>query len=161
MSDQASPTETAALTAAIASGDPEAFARFYDAWFDKALVEARRSTGRDDEFCLDVVQDAMMRVIRSIRPLESEAALHRWMRVVVRSCACDRLRSDIRLHEQLEQLDDRDVHLLVMRHRFGWTLHRIGRALGVSHGAVDRRLRRLVSRLRKSAKEDFHGLSTW
>jgi RNA polymerase sigma factor (sigma-70 family) len=175
-----------ALTAAIASGDPEAFARFYDAWFDRALAEARRCTGRDDEFCLDVVQDAMMRVIRFMRPLASEAAVYRWMRVVIRSCACDRLRADIRrrhrerhvaakappapagtdvdrlawLHEQLEHLDEPDVHLLIMRHRFGWTLHRIGTALGMSHSAVDRRLRRLMERLRRSAKEDFDGLST-
>jgi len=192
----------AALTTAIASGDSEAFSCFYDAWFDKALAEARRCTGRDDEFCLDVVQDAMMRVISSMKPLQSEAALHRWMRVVIRSCACDRLRADIRrrrrernvappetaletasgtaaarphapghtpagpdperlawLHEQLEQLDGPDVHLLIMRHRFGWTLHRIAESLGLSHSAADRRLRRLIERLRRSAKEDFDGLS--
>ncbi len=36
-----------------------------------------------------------------------------------------------------------------MRHRFGWTLQDIGRALGLSPGAVDGRLRRLVRTLRK------------
>ncbi|MCZ6836544.1 MAG: sigma-70 family RNA polymerase sigma factor, partial [Planctomycetota bacterium] len=82
-------------TTAIASGDPEAFARFYDAWFDRAFAEARHCTHRDDEFCLDVVQDAMLKVIKSMKPLPNEAALNRWIRVVIRSCAYDRLRADI------------------------------------------------------------------
>ena len=65
------------------------------------------------------------------------------------------------LTHQIEQLDARDVHLLIMRHRFGWTLSRIGAALGLKHGAVDRRLRRVVGMLRKRAKEDFDGLSAF
>jgi DNA-directed RNA polymerase specialized sigma24 family protein len=73
------------LTTAIASGDTEAFGRFYDRWFDWSVAEARRATGRDESFCLDVVQDAMMRVIKSMKPLPHEAALYRWMRVVIRS----------------------------------------------------------------------------
>lgn len=176
------------LTASIASGDTEAFGRFYDAWFDRSLAEAKRCSGRDESFCLDVVQDAMTRVITSMKPLPSEATLGRWMQVVIRSCAYDRIRSEQRrkrrekasgkqealnvtennheqelqwLHEQIKRLDDSDVRLLIMRHRFGWTLSRIGSALGIKHGMVDRKLRRIISKLKRKAREDFDGLSTF
>ena len=169
-------------TSAIASGDTEALSRFYEYWFDRLYAEARRVTRKDESFCLDVVQDVMMRVIKSIKPMQSEAQLWRWLQTVVRSCAYDRLRKEIRrqqregsvnydstrtdlaetneqlrwLEQQINELDHRDVNLLIMRHRFGWTLKRIGRALGMTTGAVDGRLTRLTSRLRDKAKERFH-----
>ena len=80
------------LTAAIASSDTEALASLYREHFDSLYGEARRITGRDESFCLDVVQDALMRVIRSIPIMETEAGLRRWLSFVVRSCAYDRLR---------------------------------------------------------------------
>lgn len=188
MTTERTNTSIKRLTASIASGDTEAFGRFYDAWFDRSLAEAKRCTGRDESFCLDVVQDAMMRVITSMKPMPSEAALGRWMKVVIRSCAYDRIRAEQRrkrrevesskqealtvtdvkpeqelqwLHEQITQLDDADVKLLIMRHRFGWTLTRIGSALGTKHGVVDRKLRRIISKLKRKAREDFDGLSTF
>ena len=51
-------------------------------------------------------------------------------------------------------LDDRTVELLVMRHGFGWTLKKIGRAVGLTPGAVDGRLRRLLGTLRRKASEE-------
>ena len=164
------------LTAAIADGDPGAFTRFFETRFTRMLSEARRASGRDESFCLDVVQDAMMRVIRSIRPMHTEADLHRWLRAVVQSCAYDRLRSESRRHrreghagpaaatsqttrsqlawleEQLRTLDDHQLDLLLMRHRFGWTLQQIGAAVGMKPGAVDGRLRRIVQMLRRRAQ---------
>jgi len=44
--------------------------------------------------------------------------------------------------------------MLLMRHRFGWTLQQIGAALGIKPGAVDGRLRRLVGGLRRRAQEE-------
>ncbi len=58
---------------------------------------ARRATGRDEMFCLDVVQDAVLRVIRTVRPVESEAAARSaWLRLVVRTAAYDLLRREQR-----------------------------------------------------------------
>jgi DNA-directed RNA polymerase specialized sigma24 family protein len=65
------------------------------------------------------------------------------------------------LHEQLAGMDAADVEVLILRHRFGWTLARIGQALGLGHGAVDRRLRRIVRALKDRAKEETNGLSTF
>lgn len=171
-------TQIPDLTRRIAAGDPEAFTALYEAWFDWMFGEARRMTGRDESFCLDVIQDAMMRVIRSIKPLPSEPALRSWLRAAVRSCAYDRLRADARrrrrenhaaaqpdapdrdlhdrlawLRRELATLDPATSLLVTMRHRFGWTLEQIGSALGLSPGAVDGRLRRAVTALSKRARE--------
>lgn len=171
------------LTSAIARGDTEAFARFYRRWFDFALGAARQCSGRDEQFCLDIVQHAMMRVIRSIEPMAGEADVRRWLRTVVHSCCRDRLRAEARrarrerirhlphasAHElahqqdrlnwlaaQLAAIERSQVHLLNMRFRFGWTLSRIGAALGLKPGAVDGRIQRTLSSLRAKAREDFH-----
>ena len=63
------------ITAAIASGDPEAFARLYDARFDDLYTLVRRRTGLDESAALDIVQDAMLKVIHRMKPLPNEAAL--------------------------------------------------------------------------------------
>ena len=60
-------TPTAPLTALIARGDERAFATFYELWFDRALALARSISRRDESFCLDVVQDCMLRVVRMKR----------------------------------------------------------------------------------------------
>ena len=169
------------LTRAIASGDTGAFARFYRRWFDRMYAEASRLTGRDESFCLDVVQEAMMRVIRSLRPMDSEAVLWGWLRAVIRSCALDRLRREMRrrrreqagagsapsaapdelaerlawLRRELAALDEREAALLTMRHRFGWTLRQVADAVGLNPGAVVGRLRRTLQTLRRRAKEAF------
>ena len=170
------------LTAAIASGDPEAFARLYRRRFDELYAEARRVTGRDESFCLDIVQDAMIRTIRSMKPLDTEEHLRGWLRAVVQSCAYDRLRKEARrrrweqaaaharraaprndgldeklewLRRELAALEGPQARLLTMRYRLGWTLQRIGNALGLKPGAVDGRLGRLVATLRRRAQENF------
>ncbi|MFQ5491586.1 MAG: RNA polymerase sigma factor [Phycisphaerae bacterium] len=173
----------AELTAAIASGDGEAFTHLFRTRFDEMYAEARRATGRDESFCLDVVQDAMIRVIRSIKPMDTPQRLRNWLRVVVQTCAYDRLRSEARrdqrerraagveaagmeeapcgeelrwLRREISSQDDAHMGLLIMRYRLGWTLQRIGEVVGLGPGAVDGRLRRLTALLRRRAKETFH-----
>jgi RNA polymerase sigma factor (sigma-70 family) len=144
-------------------------------------VEAARATGKDESFCLDVVQDAMLRVIRSLKPLDSEAALFRWLQRTIRSCAIDRLRAESRrrqreeavaarerreaienleeriawLRRELEELDESAASMLLMRHRFGWTLSQIGAVFGLNPGAVDGRIRRTLDFLRQRARETY------
>ncbi len=91
---------TQSETAAIASGDTEAFARFYEQWFDEMYREAKRFTKRDEAFCLDVVQDAMIRVIRHLRTIHSEPELRKWLMKVVHTAALDRIRSDCKRKER-------------------------------------------------------------
>lgn len=91
-----SPRLTAPLTGAIARGDEQAFAAFYEAWFDRAHALARSISRRDESFCLDVVQDCMMRVVRSLPALKTERAVQAWMARTVFTVTVDRVRQEHR-----------------------------------------------------------------
>lgn len=162
----------------MAAGDSDAIARFYNDFFDAMFREARRACGRDEQFCLDIVQEAMLKVIRSIRPMETQAQLVQWTRRLVRNAAFDQLRAEIRrkqrevrsasptavegqareieelssqmnwLAAELDSMPASESRLLSARYEWGWTLQRIGRELGISAGAVDGRIRRLLARIR-------------
>jgi len=86
----------AALTASLAAGDEVAVEAFYRRYFDVLYQTAKRATCRDEAFCLDVVQDAVLRVIRSVQQTDSEAAWTVWLRLVVRTTAYDLLRAESR-----------------------------------------------------------------
>lgn len=173
--------DAARLTAAIAAGDPDALARFYEAWFDRMVAIARRASGRDESFCLDVVQESFMKMIRKMRRIESGEALAVWVRRVVTRTAYDMLRAERRrvgreerrvreissgdtsappdagrlrwLERELASLDHEEAEMMLARYRFGWTLRAIGARFGLSVGAVDGRLTRIVAGIRERARE--------
>jgi RNA polymerase sigma factor (sigma-70 family) len=168
------------VSTGVARGEREALAEFYRAWFDRALAAARKATGRDESFCLDVVQDAMVKAAAKLRPVRSAAELGAWMQRVVHSCALDRLRQEAararrertpapaatdgppdveeRIAWLAAELADRppaDGDLL--RHRLlnGATLEQAARSAGISGPAAHGRLRRLVDALRRAGKARF------
>jgi RNA polymerase sigma factor (sigma-70 family) len=172
------PDDTQALTTAMAAGDAAAVAVFYRAQFDFMYAAARRATGRDESFCLDVVQDATLRIVRTVRPVATLPQLRAWVRLVVQTTAYDRLRADARrtrreaevvvghpaestladdrqtwLVRQLARLDAELVRLIDLRYDRNWTLARIAESLGLSIGTVDGRLRRAIQHLRDLASE--------
>lgn len=182
------PDSTRDLTAAVASGDAAAFERLYRGWFDELVGRLRTVTGQDESFCLDCVQDTMMRVIHAIPVLDSRRALAAWLHKAALSAARDRLRAEARrarregaarsvaraareaetlggdacgpdeesltrVTRALEELDPEDARLIEARHRFGWTLSRIGEALGIGAGAADGRIRRALAVLRARLEE--------
>ena len=181
--------EVLRITAAVRRGDPEAFAVLYEAWFGRAYGAARSLTRRDESFCLDVVQDAFLRVARSLRPLATRAALDGWMVRTVRTAAIDRLRREARrarhegraadgrpgaieaddgrrlvaeeeaawLRGQVEGLPEGDRALLAARFGAGRTLRDAGAAAGITGHAAHGRIRRIIERLRRAARETFHG----
>ena len=83
-------------TAAIASGDAEAFAAFYAVWFDRVVIDVQRFTARDESFALDVAQEVMLVVVRRMVRLESEAQLRAWLRRVALRRAISVARADAR-----------------------------------------------------------------
>lgn len=173
-----------ALTAAIARGNPEAFAAFYRAWFDRAYAKARRLARRDEGFCLDVVQDVMLKAARAMKPMRDGEALAAWMSRAVHTTALDHLRAELRRRKretgamvgpeprtdpaELAELEDRldwlrgeiaaldggDRALLEARYG-GASLRETGEGAGLGVNAAHGRLRRLVERLKEKAKERF------
>ena len=183
------PDEIEQLTAAMSRGDRRAVGAFYERYFGLLFRCARSATrGRraaaDEHFCLDVVHDAVLRIVRTIRPVcGGEGQLIAWLRLVVQSVAYDLLRREQRrtareraasashpstesngadlaeqlawLREQIGQLDPTLVELIELRYERRWTLAAIGARLGVSAGTIDGRLRRALEPIRRRAKEAF------
>jgi RNA polymerase sigma factor (sigma-70 family) len=172
-----------ALTSAIRRGDTAAFETLYELWFDRACAMVRARTGRDEAFCLDAVHDAMLRAIRTIRPMRRREDLDRWMARLVHGSALDLLRHERRrvrrehdrpdpIHQTdspaaLVELDEQIAALraglrglseadgALLRHRFGLglTLKQIGRVSGLSGHAAHGRIRRAVTKLAQSTRE--------
>ena len=86
------PTNWGETTDRIARGDRQAFEIYYRHYFEFMYAEARRVTRLDEASCLDIVQDAMLKVIHSIKRIDNEKSLSGWSRAVVRNTAFDRLR---------------------------------------------------------------------
>lgn len=166
------------LTAAMAAGEARAVEAFYRQYFDTMYRHACTLTRRDEAFCLDVVQDAVLRVIRTVRPVNSEAQFASWLRLVTQTAAYDLLKAEsrrrrrealvaltadaagqspetpfdeeqfARLREQIASMDPRLARMIELRYEGGWTLARIAEAMGLSIGTVDGRLRRALRDLR-------------
>ncbi len=173
--------DTLALTTAMAAGDPVAVAAFHRGHFARLYAAARRATGRDESFCLDIVQEATLRIVRTVRPIGTAGQLRAWLTLVLRTTAYDHLRAESRrrrheavivpvgptepaddgddrqawLAEQLATLDPALVRLIDLRYQQWWTLARIAGAMGLSIGTVDGRLRRAIGQLRRAAVEAF------
>jgi RNA polymerase sigma factor (sigma-70 family) len=182
--DNLTAVEVSDLTAAMAAGDAPAVESFYRRYFNWLYLQAHLATRRDESFCLDVVQDAVLRIIRTVRRVDSDAQLRAWMRLVVQTVACDRLRSETRryqrelvaaatrtealpfdepsdtsqqqwLKQQINRLDPQLVRMIEMRFEQNWTLGRIAAFFGLSVGTIDGRLRRALKLLRDRASEEF------
>jgi RNA polymerase sigma factor (sigma-70 family) len=179
------PDEIEQITAAMSRGDRRAVGAFYERYFGLLYRCAREVTRRDEQFCLDVVHDAVLRIIRTIRPVTGgEGQLARWLRLVVQSVAYDLLRREQRrarretrpatataqagphdgvdlseqltwLRAELRQLDPLIVELIELRYQRRWTLAAIGARFGISAGTVDGRLRRALQHMRLRSREVF------
>jgi len=171
-----------ATTRSVASGDPDAVARLYEAKFAYVFAMVKRSGGLNDEDAMDVLQDVMLKVIRTIRPVRSERALDAFLTRVSRSCAYDHLRKKLRqvkreqthvthglialtadarlaqeealaaLRRELGGLDRVTRDIIDMRYRASMTLAVIGGHLGMSPGAVHGRLRRGLMKMGASVE---------
>jgi RNA polymerase sigma factor (sigma-70 family) len=170
------------LARGISRGDRECLERFYRLWFDRVFVQARRLTGRDEAFCLDVVQDVMLKVARKLRPMPTEADLERWMARVVRTTALDLLRRESRraarerrkgglgpacdpsavlataeatewVKVRTASLSLDDADLLAQRIAREHTLQQIATLNGITPDAAHGRLRRALQKLARGSQE--------
>lgn len=159
-------------------GEEPAIEQFYRRFFDRLYGLARKASHRDESFCLDVVQDAMLRIVRTIRPIETEAQLLAWLKLVIQSVCYDALRREQRrqareaaaaraasppdpaaaehladLRRALLTQDPALVRMIELRYLHGWTLARVARLFDLRTGAVDGRIRRALARIRQHAAE--------
>jgi RNA polymerase sigma factor (sigma-70 family) len=146
---------------------------------------ARSASGRDESFCLDVVQDCMMRVVKSLPSLPTEAAVAAWLARALFTTAVDRLRQEQRrrrrerevaqrgdgavdsgagleederlawLRARLAELPATDRALMRERFEVGRTLDQIGAAHGMTGHAAHGRLWRIVARLKRAAQREI------
>ena len=175
--------DTRALTHAIARGNTRAIGVLYERHFDHAYATARRLTNRDESFCLDVVQDAMLKLAKRVPTLPSEPALLAWLNRVIHRAALDRLRADRRrlareqahnpkapnlssgnpdhlddriawLRAQLRELKPADQALLAARFAQDRSLEAAGAQAGITGDAAHGRIRRALNTLRRHATQD-------
>jgi RNA polymerase sigma factor (sigma-70 family) len=164
----------------MAAGDARAIEEFYRRYFDLMYALARRVTRRDEAFCLDVVQEAVIKAVRLVRAVESESQLTAWLRLVVRTTAYDQCKAERRrqnregaaavdesiepaggddeqiglLRGEIARLDPELAALIDLRFTQRLTLGRIALRLGLSIGTVDGRLRRVLKMLRGRLEDD-------
>jgi RNA polymerase sigma factor (sigma-70 family) len=170
------------VSSGIAAGSRDALSALFAARFDFLLSVARERTRRDESFGLDCVQDTMLKVARSLPPLDSLAALDTWLRRTILHAALDRIRSEhsraarhvargearaadadderiADLQAELDRLPAEERHFLLLRFRSGLTLAQIAAHTGNAPKAIDSRLRRVLARLRvrlgASAREEI------
>lgn len=177
-----SPRGSAELSLLVSRGDHEALGELYELWFDRLYAAARSLTRRDESFCLDVVQEAMLKVARTMRPMPTEEDVARWLMRIMHTTALDLLRGEARrtarhgrvrtgiaqkddvndverreriewLRQGLENMDAHDHQLLWLRIALGRTLAAAGALAGLSGDAAHGRVRRALARLRRSAGE--------
>lgn len=91
-SDRATGREITRLCKGIATGDEKCFSQFYIDWFPTLLSWSQSFLPSDEHLALDIVQETMIRVIRSLPALDSHAALVAWLRAANRSAAIDLIR---------------------------------------------------------------------
>lgn len=173
----------ARVSRGVQRGDREALAEFYCAWFDRSMALAAKATGRDESFCLDTVQDAMLKAAGKLRRVETIAQLSAWMRRVVLSCAMDRLREEAarerRQNASSRGREESTVDDLATSLRLAWlekelsactaeerallrqrvvnqaTLEQAGAMIGASGAVAHGRIRRIIEALRRAGKARF------
>ncbi len=164
----------------MAAGDAWAVEEFYRRYFDLLYAQARRVTRRDEAFCLDVVQETVIKAVRLVRAVKTEAQLAAWLRLVIRTTAYDLCKAERRrqvreaivrkpesvesaeeddeqikaLRDELARLDPELARMIELRFTQRLTLGRIAAMLGLSTGTVDGRLRRALASLRERLGEE-------
>lgn len=168
--------------AQIAKGDERAFVALYDSWHQRALQLAGAWAGRNQQLAEDAVQELFMRVIKSLPPLRTRAALDAWLTITLRRIVLDALRTQERQRQRLvaagdaarkqaaraqaSQDEDMDANVLqliaaleadeqeLLRLRVvqGLTLEQVGLSSQLSIGSVHGRVRRALAMLRATLK---------
>lgn len=87
----------------MARGDEAAFRAFYDAYFDRLLRYLFVVTGGNEETAREALQLALVRVVRHVKPFDSEEKFWSWLTVLARCALVDESRKRRRYFAFLER----------------------------------------------------------
>lgn len=167
------------LTVGLARGDDAAWGRFHREHGPGLFRYLLAATRGNHALASDALQQAYLRIARHVRPCESEAMFAAWLRIVGRTAlsdcrrrqmsfwhmlrrkfaepseqdhsaeAEDENRLQAALDAALQQLEAGDRTLLEMKYFSGRSVKAIADVLGVSPKAVESRLTRARTELRR------------
>ena len=152
------------LVARCRRGDQAAFAALVHATYRRAYGLAFRLV-RDRFEAEDVVQEAYLRMFRSMEGFREDARVETWMHRIVTNVAIMRLRSRGRSAELVsDELPEDDVSphrlpagqrtVVVLKDVYGLSCREIASELEIREGAVKVRLHRARRRLREEITEE-------
>ena len=95
------------LVEAALAGDPSAFGRLYDAWFDRVWNVALRIV-HDREVAAEVAQDTFVSAWRNLRTLDDVDAFGGWLLRIARNASFNRSRKEARS----SPVDDRGITVI-------------------------------------------------
>jgi RNA polymerase sigma factor (sigma-70 family) len=131
---------------AASAGDPAAFARLYDRWFDRVVDLAFRIV-RDQSLAADVAQDTFVRAYRNLERLDDPFAFGGWLLRIARNRAYDVGAA----HARAQAVDDQQLAIIERRGSgavsapSGFAVEdRLARAESPAEAAEDRELVALV-----------------
>ena len=81
-----------ALTRAMAKGDEAAYAKFYDAYFERLRRYLLVVTAGNEDAAREALQSGLVRVVRHIRQFESDEVFWGWLTVLARTALFDQTR---------------------------------------------------------------------
>lgn len=88
--------EIPVLTRQMQAGNEAAYREFYQRYFHRLLRYLFVVTHGQEDVARDALQAALLRVVRYIKPFESEEVFWSWLTVLARSAAADLQRKEIR-----------------------------------------------------------------
>lgn len=132
---------------------------------------------RNEEDALDVVQESVLKAYKSLKSLREPDYFHTWLVRVTINTAQDLLRRQRRtlpleegvefpapqtlppeevmdLHQALAKLPEKVQEVVKLKYFDGYTIREISAATGMPPGTVSVYLRRAISKLRETLKEE-------
>jgi RNA polymerase sigma factor (sigma-70 family) len=80
------------ITTGMSCGDAVAFNSFFDAYYPRLYRYLFVVAGGNEALAKDCIQDAMLRIIRHVKPCDNEPAFWGWLTRVVKSVFIDEMR---------------------------------------------------------------------
>jgi RNA polymerase sigma-70 factor, ECF subfamily len=168
------------VTTGMAKGCEDAYRRFFKSYFDRIYKKMLVRSRGDEHLARDLSQMVLLKVVRYIQPMDSEARLMGWLNQLIRSVHVDWLRrnggrNEIRdswirealpaegedeedelfylLQSSVEKLGAEETELLQLSYFEGLPQKAIAARLKTSTKAVESKLARIRSKLRNTILE--------